>query len=359
MLARTANDAAEIHGVPYFTSVGNSGRNSWEGTYKPGEACLEGVLSCHDFGDGVLKQRIKFTGMFGNIVFQWSEPFYSGNGPPGSPSDLDIFLLNTETGEHVMVFPPENNIGGDPSEIAGIYEGEFDLVIALVGGPAPELMKWNVYHGDVEADPPANAGTIKPHANTKHVAAVGAAFELQTFGNLEAEPFSSAGGSPVLFDRNGKRLAEPKVFDQPRFVGPDVSTALAAVRGPVAQRLPSTHPKRLFPSLTHRVHPGLFVFVASPLVNHVFVRLSLYSLNIDGSFFFYKMEIGVSVQNRKPSHESKIQNRHQQFIFQYLCSPYRDMLLTASFIPHHCFGAALVFLEQLYQQLLRVIRVKI
>lgn len=202
---------------------------SWEGKYKAfdGEPCLEGVISCHDFGNGLgYKQRIKWTnGLFALLLFQWSEPFYLINGPPGSSSDIDIYLLDPET-EEVIGFPPPNNIGDDPIE-AVLLEGnkEYDLVIALAEGRAPEMMKWSIVlgGGTLEANPPANAGTISNHASNNHVAAVGAAFELQTFSELKAETFSSAGGTPILFDRSGKRLRKRKVFDQPRFVGPDVS----------------------------------------------------------------------------------------------------------------------------------------
>jgi hypothetical protein len=231
VIARAASDAAEIHGIPYFTSANNLGRMSWEGKYKAfeGEPCLEGAISCHDFGNGLgYKQRIKWTNGLGVLSFQWSEPFYSFNGPPGSSSNIDVYLLDPETGE-VTGFPPANNIGDDPIELVFLEDNiEYDLVIALTEGSAPEMMKWSIVlktteEGTIEANPPANAGTISNHANNDYVAAVGAAFELQTFSELKAETFSSAGGTPILFNRNGKRLRKPKVFNQPRFVGPDVS----------------------------------------------------------------------------------------------------------------------------------------
>jgi hypothetical protein len=65
------------------------------------------------------------------------------------------------------------------------------------------------------------ASTLKNHANTLHTAAVGAAYDQQTFGSLALEEFSSAGGTPIIFDRDGSRKMNPTIPKQPRFVGPD------------------------------------------------------------------------------------------------------------------------------------------
>lgn len=83
--------------------------------------------------------------------------------------------------------------------------------------------KWIVRNTDAlkSADPPTNSGYLTPQANTVHTAGVGAADEKQIFSELELESFSSAGGTPLWFDRDGSRKAKPMVLEQPRFVGPD------------------------------------------------------------------------------------------------------------------------------------------
>jgi len=73
--------------------------------------------------------------------------------------------------------------------------------------------------------PPTSNPTIQGHPGAAGAAAVGAAF----FGNTplcgktpaELEIFSSFGGSPILFDTSGNRLAAPVVRQKPDFVGPD------------------------------------------------------------------------------------------------------------------------------------------
>src|SRR5262249_54768281 len=63
------------------------------------------------------------------------------------------------------------------------------------------------------------------HANAAGAEAVGAAFYQQTpqFGQNPPllEPFSSAGGTPILFALNGTRLATPEVRQKPEIVAPD------------------------------------------------------------------------------------------------------------------------------------------
>jgi hypothetical protein len=71
----------------------------------------------------------------------------------------------------------------------------------------------------------APSPTLQGHAGAAGAAAVGAAFFLQTpkCGTTPAllEPFSSAGGDPILFDATGTRLATAVVRQKPDFVAPD------------------------------------------------------------------------------------------------------------------------------------------
>ena len=73
------------------------------------------------------------------------------------------------TGEVVSQSVNEN-IGGQAEELIVVPEGgEYDLVIGLVDGAAPKLMKWVLKYGkpilEMEANPPADASTIINQAN--------------------------------------------------------------------------------------------------------------------------------------------------------------------------------------------------
>jgi hypothetical protein len=63
------------------------------------------------------------------------------------------------------------------------------------------------------------------HFNAAFTAGVGAAFFRATLAfetvPPKLEPFSSRGGTPILFDRSGTRLATNELRMQPRFVATD------------------------------------------------------------------------------------------------------------------------------------------
>jgi hypothetical protein len=64
------------------------------------------------------------------------------------------------------------------------------------------------------------SGTITGHANAAGAFAVGAVDFRDTpefGGELRVEPFSSAGGTPILFDGNGIRLPRPEFRQKPDF----------------------------------------------------------------------------------------------------------------------------------------------
>src|SRR5208283_4787191 len=67
--------------------------------------------------------------------------------------------------------------------------------------------------------------TIQGHPGAAGAAAVGAAsyFDTPRCGTSPAtiEPYSSAGGAPILFSTTGARLATQIVRQKPDFVGPD------------------------------------------------------------------------------------------------------------------------------------------
>lgn len=152
---------------------------------------------------------------------------------------MDIFLFDS-TGTTLLAVGLDINVGGDPLEflfidVTSILLGAgrggdpgftFQLAIGLFEGAPPGLMKIVV-----DPDPgrfldyPTNSGTSYGHHIASGAAGVAAAFAGSTpaFGVDPplVEPFSSAGGTPILIDTNGDRLDGPEIRRQPKFTGPD------------------------------------------------------------------------------------------------------------------------------------------
>jgi hypothetical protein len=157
------------------------------------------------------------------IILQWDEPFASVSGPmAGSTNDVDLLFLDVDRGG-LLFGSFEQNIGGNPLEGGYFPAGTCDVVIAMSAGTnPPNLVKWIAYGDTIrDVDPPMTASTLVGQPNTPHTAAVGAAYDQQTFGSLTIQPYSAIGGTPIMFNRDGSRMAEPTVPKQPKFVGPD------------------------------------------------------------------------------------------------------------------------------------------
>ena len=238
-----AVDTVVAQGVPYFSSAGNGGRNSWESTSAGFvESGVTGVFGGqrHDFdpGPGVddLQSHLLATGTT-IWAFQWDQPFASVSGAPGSASDMDIVVYDA-SGAFTFLGGFAFNIGGDAVEVFGIVNSGPPAIIQigleLFQGPAPGFMKYVVFDpsGPEITDPPTSfpidfptdSSTNYGHSNAAGAAGVAAAFWRNTprFGVSPPVPevFTSAGGTPIFFDTAGNRIATV-VRDQPRFTGPD------------------------------------------------------------------------------------------------------------------------------------------
>jgi len=236
-----AVDAVSEKGVVYFSSAGNLGRNSWEGGFA--SSGIPGILggTRHDFNPGAGVddlQTVRLGTGTTTFVFQWDEPFFSVSGAPGSASDMDMFLY-LPGGLFIGLGGAEGNIGGDPVEIFGVVNAgppiDVEVGLELFAGPAPALMKYVIFAPGraIASDPPdsfvvefpTDSSSSYGHANAAGAVSVGAAFWRETprFGVLppEVQPFSSAGGTPVLFDTDGNRREVPELRQKPNVVGPD------------------------------------------------------------------------------------------------------------------------------------------
>ena len=244
-LLSQAVDTVASQGVAYFSAAGNEARQSYQSAFRAGSTFANGSIAsapgaphffggtAHNFasaGPADVMQRVTIpAGRTLTILFQWDAPFFSVSGGPGSPSDVDIYVLNA-AGTQVVAASITGNVGGDPLEFVEFTNtgltSDFNVMIVLFEGPAPGLMKYVHFSPSVTIQQFDTAsGTIFGHANGAGAVAVGAASWMNTpsFGINPPlpEPYSSAGSTPILFDPAGHRLASPTVRAKPEIVAPD------------------------------------------------------------------------------------------------------------------------------------------
>ncbi|MEM7126703.1 MAG: S8 family serine peptidase [Chloroflexota bacterium] len=225
-----AVDQVYAAGVSYFSSAGNSARDSYESAFdNSGEVgpLFSGLLHDFDPGPGVdTRQRVTIpSGATVRISFQWDQPFASVSGSPGSTSDIDIGILDTSG--NVVAASFDGNIGGDPVEIVifsnGTTNTAFDIIISKYSGSDPGLMKYIDFGTMTINEFDTDSSTIVGHANASGAEAVGAAWYFQTpaFGVSPAvlEAFSSGGNTPILFDTAGNSVNI--IRQKPEIVAPD------------------------------------------------------------------------------------------------------------------------------------------
>ena len=249
-----AVDQVVARGVAYFSAAGNEGRQSYQAAFRSsGHKGLSGVRHNFDPGPGVsdLQHLVAPPGTISLLTLQWDQPSFSANGTRGSQSDVDAIFYNmdgtpvppcTDSLAQLVCQEPgiANNLGADAVELPVIVnlsrqELQVQLGIELVAGPAPGLIKYVWYDLgaaalDVGVFDTAD-GTIVGHANAAGAEAVGSAawYQTQAWGSplrpqcLPAclDSFSSAGGTPILFDRTGRRLDSAQLRLKPGIIGPD------------------------------------------------------------------------------------------------------------------------------------------
>ena len=247
-----AIDSVVDDGVMYFAAAGNSGRNAHVTSFddsgeifcieffEPIGDCdpiFERVGSMHDFdpGPGVdnyMSLTIPVNSVM-TIAMQWDQP-YGGAGPE---TDHDIVLLNG-TGETYIAISANDNVAMGEGWEALQYDNsefldngtDFSIIITYDDvdsiGPPATLLKLVVFGEDITINEYAtNDGALYGHANAAGAETVGAAFFLDTpeFGTSPPllQPYSSAGGTPIIFDTNGTRLTTPEVRNKPNITAVD------------------------------------------------------------------------------------------------------------------------------------------
>ena len=226
-----AIDLVKARGVAYFSAAGNDARQSYEAPFRASNQFFDigfGPEEAHDFDPGPgVDTCMQYTvpqGQFVEFIYQWDQPFFSVSGAPGSASDMDI-IIGTPNCDFVASGSLENNIGRDPLEgfqQVDLVEDTFGMMLLRASGPAPGLMKVVVTGPGSTAfrfdEFDTKTGASWGHSAARGALGVGAAL----FGGRppRISTYSSAGGSPILFDTAGNRLATPEVREQPDITAP-------------------------------------------------------------------------------------------------------------------------------------------
>ena len=242
-----AVDQVAANGVAYFSSAGNQARRSYESAFVPGSSATVGGRSYtfQDFDPSEVVnnfQAITINGAF-TPGLQWDQPFASASTTGvGSQNDLDMFLFASPSfTSTIYASSTSNNLNADPFEIFGVT-GTATAYVAIgkrdsVGGANPTKIKYVDFTGVNNTFQFAtNSSTSFGHNQSANGLGVAAASYQQTpaFGTnpAVAQSFTSLGGTPILFDTAGNRLATPIIRNQPAITAPDgVVTTLPSGSG--------------------------------------------------------------------------------------------------------------------------------
>ena len=255
-----AIDQVEGYGVSYFSAAGNDGTNGYDNlapsftTAGSGVTAGEKLLNW-DTSGATTTTTLPVTipsmepGEFVSIVLEWDQPYVTGApNSGGATSQLNLCAENV-TGNDLITDDDLNtlstgctglnSLGQDPLQVlivanpansAGNSEqATLNVVVGLASGSAPpgriKLAVEDDGLGITINSFATNGGTVQGHPGAAGALAVGAAFFFQTpaCGTSPAvlEAYSSEGGTPILFDSTGTRLATPVTRQKPNVVGPD------------------------------------------------------------------------------------------------------------------------------------------
>jgi hypothetical protein len=256
-----AVDSVEAQGVAYFSAAGNDGTLAYDNiapTFATVSAAAPNAgehLLNFDASGATTVTSLPVTiaamipGEFVAIVVEWDQPYVTGAPDSGgATSHIDVCVTGASgtdavtdyNGDAVNCTGPNKTgsdayqvmIVGNPASASGNTAAEtLNIVVGLADGTAPPGRIKVAVEDDgagstINAFQSNSAGsTVQGHPGAAGAAAVGAAFYFNTpaCGASPAvlEAFSSKGGSPILFDATGTRLATPLVRQKPDFVGPD------------------------------------------------------------------------------------------------------------------------------------------
>jgi hypothetical protein len=264
-----AIDAVEAKGVAYFSAAGNNGHLSYENTTPSfGTLATSGpnqgeYLLNFDASRATTTTSLPvtipalFPGEFIALVVEWDQPYLTGSpGSPGTTSSINLCVSGASgytvinlDGTRVTCTGP--NITGNGTSATSQVNGGDAVQVLILGNPASAggntaSTKISLQIGLANGTHPpgriklvveddgagstidqftTSSPTLQGHPGAAGAAAVAAAFFAQTPGcgtsPAVLEPYSAAGGEPILFNTSGVRLATPEVRQKPDFTGPD------------------------------------------------------------------------------------------------------------------------------------------
>jgi hypothetical protein len=222
-----AVDRAKAAGVAYFSSAGNDGRNSWEGTYAPvGDPSAQSTTT-EDFDPGAAVDTVQTVGTIpaggdSTLVLQWAEPW----GHATTDLAIDFYEISAGAPAWFGTVDTSNLVTGIPMEATGILAGSspltFGIAIRRVAGTGTPFMKYIDFTngvGTVTIEHATNSGAIDPDAASASGALTVAASRFSTPATPEA--FSARGPVTRFFDVNGNPLGTPAVRQKPNLAAPD------------------------------------------------------------------------------------------------------------------------------------------
>jgi Subtilase family len=254
-----AVDAVTATGVAYFSAAGNDGSNAYENT-APSFATLSSTAPTAgeyllNFDNSRATNTTSLAvdipslqqGDLVALVLQWDQPYVTGApGSPGASSHINLCVTSATGADTITNYngvatncTGANATGSDPVQImiisnpanaaAATAAETINITVGLADGTAaPGRVKLAVEGGGLSLTIHSNYGTnptLQGHPGAAGAAAVGAAafYNTPSCGTSPAvlETFSSQGGTPILFDTSGTRLATPTMRQKPDFVAPD------------------------------------------------------------------------------------------------------------------------------------------
>ena len=252
VVARAIQEVVD-DGVIYVSAAGNNAANSYDtganGTFNNSEQQLVVDIgngnpitdTLHDFdpGGGVdVWQQITVPVGTTTIALQWDDPFITASPTStGATRDYNLWIRDPAAPNTLLAASFSSLLGRDPSEFTAYNNttGANQVIEIAIGwnGSVQGVndagrLKYVLFSPGAGAtidEFATNSATSYGHANTEGAISVGAAFFLDTpeFGAAQPvlENFSSIGGTDILFDINGNRLAQPEVREGVDIVGPD------------------------------------------------------------------------------------------------------------------------------------------
>ncbi|MCS7019039.1 MAG: T9SS type A sorting domain-containing protein [Cytophagales bacterium] len=245
-----AADAVAGAGTIYLSSAGNFGRDyGYEDVFRRSGTIVTvagRTYELHDFDPGPAVDIFQILNIpsfgFNDIILQWDEPFASACPRcPGTRNNVDLLVAGGGVSFTAIQL---SSIGGDAVDY--YYLDNFTtspINVGLVfgyelipGTPAPNYVKYVGWSSGIAASTlltytvaQTGSGTMLGNNSTMvNGYTIGAApfFNTPAFGVNPPvlEPFSSRGkigGTPLFFDSQGKRLAQPLILAKPDMTGVD------------------------------------------------------------------------------------------------------------------------------------------